>query len=65
MEVMSSKPLFFVFSCHTPGFSPLICEHLLKQILFSKKGKITSKEMFIPSKTSFSLPLGSCSIWER
>ena len=57
--------LFVVFSCHTPGITPIVMENLLYQHVHDLNGKISSKEMKILSKQSRDLPCGCCSIWER
>ena len=32
-QLLSDTPLFILFSCHTPGFTPTVLSHLLSQIL--------------------------------
>ncbi len=60
-EVLSSKPLFMIFSCHTPGLTPIALEHLLEQNL--PKGNISSGEMLLHSPNAFSIPSGSFARW--
>ncbi|MEI6242108.1 MAG: class I SAM-dependent methyltransferase [Chlamydiota bacterium] len=60
-SLLSKDPLFVAFSCHTPGFTPTVLHHLLKQTF---GGKISIGEMLLPSVSSFSLPSGSYAIWE-
>lgn len=55
-QVLSSKPKFIIFSCHTPGFTPIVMEHLLFQV-FGKKA--ISGEMLLQSPDTFSIPSGS------
>ena len=61
--VMSKKPNFVILTSHTPGFSPLILENLLKQ--FFKNGIISSGEMFLASSNTnnFNLPNGNWARW--
>ncbi|MCC6127877.1 MAG: class I SAM-dependent methyltransferase [Chlamydiae bacterium] len=58
---LSSNPLFVIFSCHTPGFTPIALEHLLQQVL--SKGTIVSGEMLLHSPNTFSIPSGSFARW--
>lgn len=54
--VLSDKPRFVIFSCHTPGFTPIVLEHLLNQV-FKKKSE--SGEMLLTSDGALSIPSGS------
>ena len=60
-EVLSSRPKFVIFSCHTPGFTPLVMEHLLKQTM--PPGQISSGEMALHSRLALSIPSGSFARW--
>ena len=62
--ILKEKPLFILFTSHTQGMSPLVMEHLLKQMMHKKKGNISSGEMIIPSEKGLSLPCGSFGKWE-
>lgn len=62
-ELMTKKPLFLILSCHTPGFSSLVLQNLLSQVM--KDDNILAHEMKIDSKESFSLPSGNVAIWEN
>lgn len=55
-NVLSDLPKFVIFSCHTPGFTPVVLEHLLTQI-FGKK--VESGEMLLTSSSSLSIPSGA------
>ena len=61
--VMSKNPNFVILTSHTPGFSPLILENLLKQ--FFKNGIISSGEMLLASSNTnnFNLPNGNWARW--
>ncbi len=61
-QVLSKKAKFVLLTCHTPGFTPLILEQLMKQI-FSQN--IKSDEMFLKPKKGYQIPSGSFAIWER
>jgi hypothetical protein len=43
-ELLSDKPLFILFSCHTPGFTPTVLSQLLEQ---NFKGRVESGEMLL------------------
>lgn len=61
--ILSEKPLFILFSCHTPGFSPLVMEHLLHQTM-NGKGKIESGEMVLKGKENIlDVPSGTFARW--
>lgn len=55
-KLLSDHPLFVLLSSHTPGVTPLVMEHLLRQSL--PRGKIYGGEMMIPSETGVALPSG-------
>lgn len=60
-EVLTENPLFILFSCHTPGFTPTVLEHLLKQTF--GKGSVSKGEMLLglgqDEKQDFLIPSGS------
>ena len=60
-DLLSSKPLFFVFTCHTPGYTPLAMRQLLQEVF--KTGNIESGEMSIEGP--FILPSGTYARWNR
>lgn len=60
-SLLSKKPLFIAFSCHTPGFTPIVMEHLMRQIL--PKGTIETGEMILHSPGALSIPSGSFARW--
>jgi len=62
-KVLSKKPKFVFFSCHTPSFSPKVMHHLLELMMKGKGGHIESGEMLIPSKKSRELPMGCYARW--
>lgn len=65
-ELLSDKPLFFLFSCHTPGFTPIVMEHLLNQTLVGLKGQTEAGEMTLTGQEStLALPSGTYARWWR
>lgn len=57
-ELLDRNPLFVLLSAHTPGFSPLVLENLLRQAMEGLDGKFESGEMFL-NGTAGTLPLPS------
>ncbi len=53
----TAKPYFVILSCHSPGFSPLVLEYILRDV-FGKKGKVEAMEMTIPDASGRPLPAG-------
>lgn len=63
-ELLSDRPLFVLFSCHTPGFSPLVMQHLLTQTMHGLKGKIEAGEMILGCNPDvFVVPSGTYAKW--
>ena len=56
-QVLSSKPRFVALSCHTPGVTPLVLEHLASQVF--PKTTIVTGEMALTSEGALSIPSGS------
>ncbi|MBN1914329.1 MAG: class I SAM-dependent methyltransferase [Parachlamydiales bacterium] len=59
------KDNFVIFTSHTPGFTPLVIDHLLQEHFGKEEGKIHTGELIIAAQDSFTLPSGSFGIWER
>ena len=53
------KPFTLVLSCHSPGFSLLVLERMIREA-FRVKGEFDSFEMTIPESTGRVLPAGVC-----
>lgn len=63
-SLLTDNPLFILFSCHTPGFTPTVMNHLLSQMMGSYKGSIEMGEMLLSGKDStFPLPSGTYARW--
>jgi 23S rRNA (cytosine1962-C5)-methyltransferase len=60
-ELLTPKPLFVIFSCHTPGFTPMVLRHLLGQTM--PKGSIEVGEMALHSPGALAIPSGSFAKW--
>lgn len=59
-QLLSDNPLFVLLTCHTPGFTPLVLQQLLREAL--SRGRYESGEMVIPGECP--LPAGSYARWE-
>lgn len=60
-QLLSDNPLFLVLSSHTPGYTPLVMQHLMKQMTKGLQGTIESGEMIIPGPLD--LPSGTYARW--
>ena len=55
-QVLKPKPSFILLTCHTPGLTPQVLQHLLED--YFPNLSLDSGEMLIPSTTSYPLPTG-------
>jgi 23S rRNA (cytosine1962-C5)-methyltransferase len=63
-ELLSDEPLFFLFSCHTPGFSPVVMQHLTQQLLSKYAGTVAVGEMLLEGKKGICpVPSGTYARW--
>lgn len=63
-SLLSPKPLFLLFSCHTPGFTPLTMHNLLSQALNGLGGVIDMGEMALQGESSvLPVPSGTFARW--
>ncbi len=63
-ELLNPKACFLAFSCHTPGFTPLLLKNLFNGVFKNRKGRISAEELSVPSENSPSLPAGMYALWE-
>lgn len=62
--LLTPNPLFILFSCHTPGFTPIAMRHLICQMMQGFSGEIDEGEMVLRGdKDVLSLPSGTYSRW--
>jgi 23S rRNA (cytosine1962-C5)-methyltransferase len=63
---LSSTPSFILFSCHTPGFTPLTLNHLLAQMMDGIPGSIEHGEMVLSGNSHIlPVPSGSFALWKH
>lgn len=61
--LLSDKPLFIIFSCHTPGFTPRVLHNMMLEFV-PKEGIIEAEEMLIETyQTKIKVPFGTCMKW--
>lgn len=59
-KVLSDQPLFFFLSCHTPGFTPMVLQHLVSDAL-KREGRLEGGELFLPGDRC--VPSGCFARW--
>jgi 23S rRNA (cytosine1962-C5)-methyltransferase len=62
-KLLSDNPLFFIFTTHTPGMTPIVMGHLLSSKVTGLKGRIETGEMILPSQNGVDIPSGSYARW--
>ncbi|MFA6929401.1 MAG: class I SAM-dependent methyltransferase [Lentisphaeria bacterium] len=63
-QVLSATPKFLFLSCHTPGYTPLVLQHLLKQTL--PGGAIEAGELLLPARPeALDVPSGTYACWQK
>lgn len=63
---LSQTPQFVLFSCHTPGFTPLTLHHLLEDALHQLSGTLETGEMVLANDKDSSVrpvPSGTYALW--
>ncbi len=61
--ILAPDAYFVLYSCHTPGFTPLVLHNQLIELVHDRKGTIESGEMVIPDSQGRSLPSGAYARW--
>lgn len=62
-RLFSDRPLFWIFTTHTPGMTPLVMQQLMEKRM--KGGKWEAGEMRLPSLTENTVPSGSYARWSE
>ena len=62
---LSKNPAFILFSCHTPGFTPITLHHLLEDGLHGLKGSLETGEMVLANDMNNvrPVPSGTYALW--
>ena len=64
LRLLTTDPVFILFSCHTPAFTPVVMQNLLGQAMAGLPGNVTSGEMLLEGKTGcYPLPSGTYVSW--
>jgi 23S rRNA (cytosine1962-C5)-methyltransferase len=61
--ILAEDALFVLYSCHTPGFTPLVLQNQLAALVDTHGGKIESDEMMVAESGGRPLPSGAYSRW--
>jgi 23S rRNA (cytosine1962-C5)-methyltransferase len=62
--LLSSQPRFLFFSCHSPGFTPIVMHHLMQQLTQGLGGVIHSGEMLLRGHGNvLPVPSGAYARW--
>jgi 23S rRNA (cytosine1962-C5)-methyltransferase len=63
--LLSDSPLFMLFTCHSSGFSPIVMNHLMSQLMEKYAGKIETGEMVLRGDDALPLPSGVYARWQH
>lgn len=61
--LLAKDALFVLYSCHTPGFTPLTLENQLLDMLTNRDGALESGEMMVMAQSGRPLPSGTYARW--
>jgi 23S rRNA (cytosine1962-C5)-methyltransferase len=62
-SLLAHNALFVIYSCHTPGFTPILLENQLAEMTQSLGGSLESGEMTVMDAFGRRLPSGSYARW--
>lgn len=62
--LLSETPTFFLLSCHTPGYTPIVLQQILQEVLQRTDGEFEAGEMWIEADSGVKLPSGAYSRWQ-
>jgi 23S rRNA (cytosine1962-C5)-methyltransferase len=64
--VLAENARFVFLSCHTPGYTPLVLNHLLTQSMAGLGGKVFAGEMVLgEGQDVLPVPSGTYAVWSR
>lgn len=61
--LLAKDALFMLYSCHTPGFTPLTLENQLLDVVAQRDGSLESGEMMVTAQNGRQLPSGTYVRW--
>ncbi|MFN8446184.1 MAG: class I SAM-dependent methyltransferase [Caldilineaceae bacterium] len=64
-QLLSNDALFVLYSCHTPGFTPLTLQNQLAEVVKGHQGKIEAGEMTVAEDGKRVLPSGTFARWHQ
>ncbi len=62
-ELLAPDALFLLYSCHTPGFTPLVMHNQLSELVETRPGALQSGEMVVVDQQGRALPSGANARW--
>lgn len=62
-SLLAKDALFVLYTCHTPGFTPITMSNQLAELIGGRKETIESAEMVIEARTGQQLPSGAFARW--
>ncbi len=62
-DLLKDDALFVLYSCHTPGFTPITLHNQLAEMMGSRRGTIEHGEMTITEAGGRALPSGTYARW--
>ncbi len=62
-QILAKGALFVFYSCHTPGFTPLVMLNQLDLVTRNRSGRTEYGEMTVPDSVSRALPSGTYARW--
>lgn len=62
-ELLSTDALFILYSCHTPGFTPIAVQNQIEQVVAQRGGAVETGEMMILDQNKRALPNGVYARW--
>lgn len=62
-QLLAKDALFLLYSCHTPGFTPLTLQNQLDELIHRRAGAFESGEMLVHDRAGRPLPSGAYARW--
>jgi 23S rRNA (cytosine1962-C5)-methyltransferase len=62
-SLLAKDALFVLYSCHTPGFTPLVLRNQVQEMIGDRGGTIEEGEMTVAERTDRLLPSGTYAQW--